>query len=174
MSSLKTIVGLVAIITMLGVSVAFAWGPGGGCGGCGMGGPGAGLAPGNCPAMSNLQLTPEQKDQMNVMRTEFLKKQEALRSEKAQKRIEMLELATKKPLDEGALQKKREEIWAIQDKMRAEGRTMGTKFRSILTPEQKEKLGPAGFGSGGCGAKGFGGRNAAKGGGLGKMALNRY
>ncbi len=172
MSFSKTIVGLVAMIAFLGATTAFAWGPGGGCGmGGGMGGCG------NCPAMGNLQLTAEQKDQMNVMRTEFLKKQEALRAESAQKKIEMMELASKKPADEGALTKKREEIWAIQDRMRAETRTMGTKFRSILTPEQKEKLGPGGFGcgvGGGCG-KGFGGGpNAGRGAGLGKMALNRY
>ncbi len=170
MSFSKTMVGLVVIVAMLGATSAFAFGPGGGCGGCQMGG---GFGPGGCPAIGNLQLSAEQKDQMNAMRTEFLKKQEALRAEKAQKRIEMLELASKKPQDESALQKKREEIWAIQDKMRAEGRTMGTKFRSLLTPEQKEKLGPAGFGpGGGCGGRGIGGPSAGRGAGLGKIALN--
>ncbi len=170
----KTIVGLIGILAMLGTTTVFAWGPGGGCGGCGMGGQGAGFGPGNCPAIGNLQLTPEQKAQMTALQTEFMKKQEAVRAEKAQKRIEMIELASKTPQDEAALQKKREEIWALQDKMRAERRAMGTKFRSLLTPEQKEKLGPAGFGAGGCGRKGFGGPNAGRGAGFGKIALNTF
>ena len=173
MSFTKTIVGLVAVVAMLGATTVFAWGPGGGCGACPMSGGGAGA----CPALGNIQLSDQQKDQMNTMRAEFLKKQEALRAEKAQKSIEILELSSKKPLDEAALEKKRQEIWAIQDKMRAEGRTMGTKFRSILTPEQKEKVGSGGFGfgPGGCGGKGFGGGpGAGRGAGFGKMALNQY
>lgn len=158
MSFSRTMVGLVAVIAMLGATTVFAWGPGGGCGACPM----AGGGPGFGPAFGNLQLTDQQKEQMNSLRTEFLKKQEALRAEKAQKRIEMLELSSKKPLDESAIEKKRQEIWAAQDKMRAEGRLMGTKFRSLLTPEQKEKLGPGGFGAGpgGCCGKGFGGPGA--------------
>ncbi len=172
MSFTKTIVGLVAVMAMLSATTVFAWGPGGGCGACPMAGGGQGA----CPALGNLQLTDQQKDQISAMRTEFLKKQEALRAEKAQKRIEMLELSSKKPLDEAALEKKRQDIWAIQDKMTAEGRTMATKFRSVLTPEQKEKVGAGGFGSGpgGCGGKGFGGPGAGRGAGFGKMALNQY
>ncbi|MGD9818544.1 MAG: Spy/CpxP family protein refolding chaperone [Desulfomonilaceae bacterium] len=172
MSFSKMIVGVVAVMALVGATTVFAWGPGGGFGGCGMGG--CGFGQGACPAIEKLGLTAEQKDQINALRTEFLKKQEALRSEKAQKRIEMLELASKKPLDESALQKKREEMWAIQDKMRTEGRAMGTKFRSLLTPEQKEKMGPGGFGFGGCGKRGFGGPNAGRGAGLGKVALNSF
>jgi hypothetical protein len=82
---------------------------------------------------------------------------EALRSEVAQKRIEMLDLASKDKPDEQAIEKKRQEIWALKDSMRNDRRAMGTKIRSLLTPEQKQKLGPfAGIGMD-KGGMGFGG-----------------
>ena len=112
-------------------------------------------------------LTPEQQKQVSALRTEFLKKQETLRSDMAKKRIEMMETASKENPDEQAIDKKKQEIWALQDSMRNERRAMSTKFRALLTPEQKQKLGPggpgfggmnlgagSGFGNGGCG---FGG-----------------
>jgi Spy/CpxP family protein refolding chaperone len=102
------------------------------------------------------------------MRTEFMKKQEAVRSQMAQKRIELLELASKDKPDEQAIEKKRQEMWALQDQARDERRAMGTKFRALLTPEQRQKLGPVGMGMGfgrGAGGCGFG---AGCGGGAGR------
>ena len=88
-------------------------------------------------------LTSEQQKQMSALRSEFFKNQETLRSDMAKKRIEMMEMASKENPDEQAIDKKKQDIWALQDSMRNEGRAMSTKFRALLTPEQKQKLGPA-------------------------------
>lgn len=171
MRSSKMMLSLVAAMTLLVASTVFAAGPCGNCPGFGGGqgmGPGAGLA-----QIDNL--TKEQKDQFNGLRTEFLKKQEALRTQKAQKRIELMDLASKSPQDEAVIQKKKEEIWAVQDQMKNEGRAFGTKIRALLTPEQREKLGVTmgggcGFGGqGGCGAMGRG-AGCCGGGGRGMMS----
>jgi Spy/CpxP family protein refolding chaperone len=93
-------------------------------------------------------LTPEQQKQTSALRLEFLKKQEALRAQMGTKRIELLELAGKEPVDEQALAKKRQEIWALQDQMRNERRELSTKLRAVLTPDQRQKVGPFGPGLG--------------------------
>lgn len=125
---------------------------------------------GGGPAIWN-ELTPEQKQQFSSLRVEFMKKQEALRSEMAGKRIELMELASKDKADEQAIEKKRQEMWALQDNMRNERRAMGSKFRALLTPEQKQKLGPLGmgFGPGSGGKGGCGGCAGCLGGGGGGM-----
>jgi Spy/CpxP family protein refolding chaperone len=115
-------------------------------------------------------LTSEQQKQMSALRTEFFKKQETLRSEMAKKRIEMMEMASKENPDEQSIDKKKQEIWALQDSMRNEGRAMSTKLRALLTPEQKQKLGPGGPGFGGMNpgtGRGFGGGGCGFGGGRG-------
>jgi Spy/CpxP family protein refolding chaperone len=100
------------------------------------------------------ELTPEQQKQMASLQTEFLKKIEAIRSQVAQKRIEMLDLASKDKPDDQAIEKKRQEIWTLQDSMRNDRRAMSSKIRGLLTPEQKQKLGPLGPGMGGMGLQG--------------------
>ncbi|MBI5248108.1 MAG: periplasmic heavy metal sensor, partial [Desulfomonile tiedjei] len=69
---------------------------------------------GDGPAIMN-ELTPEQKQQVSSLRLEFMKKQEAARSEMAKKRIELMELASKDKADEQVIEKKRQEMWALQD-----------------------------------------------------------
>ncbi len=99
-------------------------------------------------------LTKEQQKQVESLRLDLLKKTEPLRAQMSQKRIEMMELASKDNPDEQAIEKMRQEIWALQDAMQNDRRAMSVKFRSILTPEQRQKLaafGPgAGTGSGAC------------------------
>jgi Spy/CpxP family protein refolding chaperone len=155
----KVSVAIVSLLFVLSLSgVAFA-ARGGCCAGAGG------------PAILD-ELSPEQKQQVLSLRTEFMKKQEAVRSEMAQKRIELMELASKDKADEQAIEKKRQEMWALQDTMRNERRAMSTKFRSLLTPEQRQKFGSfgMGFGSGfgqggGCGGgAGFGGPGGGGGG----------
>ena len=120
--------------------------PGGGAGG---------------PAVLN-ELAPEQKQQVLTLRTELMKKMEAVRSEAAKKRIELMELSSQEKTDEAAIEKKRQEIWALQDSMRNEQRAMSTKLRTLLTPEQRQKMGPMGMGFGfGPGAGGCGGSGGA-------------
>ncbi|MDA8408136.1 MAG: Spy/CpxP family protein refolding chaperone [Deltaproteobacteria bacterium] len=169
MRNSKMVIGLVGAMTLMVVSTVFAFGPCGGGGACGFG---RGMA--MCPCLSSIDnLTKEQKDQINTLRSEFLRKQVTLRSQKAQKRIDLMELASKSPQDEAAIQKKKEEIWAIQDQMRNGARAFGTKIRSLLTPEQREKMGVwmgrrAGFcGAGGCGMGGGMGRGMGMRGGMG-------
>lgn len=151
MRNSKMIVGLVGAMTLMAVSTVFAFGP---CGaGCGFG-----QGMGKCPILASVDtLTKEQKDQISTLRTEFLRKQVMLRSQVAQKRIDLMELANKSPQDETAIQKKKEEIWAIKDELRNDRRAFGTKIRSLLTPEQREKIGVwMGRGAGPCGAGGCG------------------
>jgi len=125
----------------------------------GQGGMGSGPGMGKGAAMWG-DLSKEQQAQVATLRVEFMKKIHPLRTEMGQKRIELTELASKEKPDEQVIQKKREEMWALQDAMRNERRAMTTKFRALLTPEQREKIGPMGAGmgfGGGIGRCGFGG-----------------
>jgi zinc resistance-associated protein len=154
-----TMVSMVSLITLLAVTAAYA-GP---CGMCPYGGGGQGKGQGIWSI-----LTPEQQQQAKVLRLETMKKVQPLMAEMGKKRVEMEELTSKPNADEQAVQKKREEIWAIQDAMRNEQRAMSTKIRTLLTPEQKEKVGPMGFGCMG-GRGGFGGPDNPGFGGRGMM-----
>lgn len=147
MKGSRMLIGVASVIILVAASVAYSQAQGmGTCCGAGKG-----------PAVWG-DLSPEQQKQMTSLRTEFLKKLEGLRSEIAQKRIEMMELASKDKPDEQAIDKKRQEIWALSDSMRNDRRAMGSKIRGLLTPEQKQKLGPFGPGMGGMdGGMGSGG-----------------
>ncbi len=102
-------------------------------------GPGWGMGP---RGMMWSNLTPDQQRQVTSIRLDFLKKQEALRGEIGRKKIEFAKLANSPNTDERLMEKKRQEIWALQDKMRNEGRAMGTKIWALLTPDQKKQVGP--------------------------------
>jgi len=144
MKSTKVVIP-VALLIALFLAVTVYAGPGRWGGGMGPGG-----------AMWG-DLTKEQQKQAESLRLDMLKKTEPLRVQMSQKRIEMMELTSKDNPDEQAIEKKRQEIWGLQDTMRNERRAMSAKFRSLLTPEQRQKLGTFGLGAGmGCGA-GFGG-----------------
>lgn len=131
-----------------------------------MAGPG-----GCCSAAAIGDLTPDQQKQMNELKVESLKKTEQIRADMIKKRIEMMELTSKEKPDDSAIEKKRQEMWALQDLMRNENRELGSKIRALLTPEQKAKYGQAGFGPGcgmgagrGCGmGAGSCGRGAGRG-----------
>ncbi len=143
MKSTKVTIPVALLIALFLVVTAYA-GPGRGAGGMGPGGAVWG------------DLTKEQQKQLESLRLDLLKKTEPLRAQMSQKRIEMMELASKDNPDEQAIEKKRQEIWALQDTMRNERRAMSSQFRSLLTPEQRQKLGAFGPGAGmGCGG-GFG------------------
>jgi len=108
------------------------------------------------------QLSKDQQKQAESLRLEFFKKMETLQGELGRKRVEITELASKDSPDEQAIQKKREEIWALRDAMRKERRELGTKMRSLLTPEQRKEIGPygrlfprGGYGPGYGGGRGF-------------------
>lgn len=166
MNCRKVLIAVVAVAAMMVTSVAYA-----GCCGAG-GGRGGGWGPGWGAALGS-DLSKDQQKQAAALRLDFIKKVQPIRAEIEKKRIEMMELNAADKPDEQAIQKKREEIWALRDSMRNERRAMGTKFQALLTPEQRQKLGTAGggFGGGGCpfgggkGGRGFGpGRGMGRGG----------
>lgn len=163
MNCKRVVIALVAVAALAATSVAFA-GP---C--CGFGGArGGGWGPGGGAALG-ADLSKDQQKQAADLRLEFIKKTQPIRAEIEKKRIEMMELNAADKPDEAAIQKKREEIWALRDTMRDERRAMGTKFRALLTPEQRQKLGP--MGGGGCGFGGgcpFGGGQGGRGYGPGR------
>jgi len=139
-------VALVSLGVLLMVSSVYA-GPGG------MGfGHGGGKGMGRW--IEALNLTSDQQKQVDALHLEFMKKAEDVRSQVAKKRIEIMEMASGGKLDEQTLTKKKQELWSLQDAARNERRAMGTKFRALLTPEQREKIGP--FGPGGMGRGGHG------------------
>jgi Spy/CpxP family protein refolding chaperone len=116
-------------------------------------------------------LSKEQQKQFTDVRLEFMKKQAAVESEMIKRRVELAELNAQEKPDEQGIQKKRQEIWALQDKLRDEQRAVSDKLRGILTPEQRAKIGPAGPGAGCCMRGGRGGRGMMGGGGPGAGAL---
>jgi Spy/CpxP family protein refolding chaperone len=136
---------LIPVIAAILLAVPFAYAGQGGWGG-------GSCCKGGGPAIMG-DLSKEQQQQMTALRIETMKKTEGIRSEMSKKRIELMELTSKENPDEQAIQKKKEELWALQDQMRNERRAMSTKARALLTPEQRAKLGPFGPGGGG---KGFG------------------
>jgi Spy/CpxP family protein refolding chaperone len=89
-------------------------------------------------------LSPDQQKQVTSMRLDLLKKQEALRAEIVRKKIEFAELAGSPNADERLMEKKRQEIWNLQDKMRNERRAMGSNVRALLTRDQRKQVGPYG------------------------------
>ena len=133
MKATVVVLALAVIGAVLGASSATAgpWGAG----------PGWGMGPGGA-MWSNL--TPDQQKQVTAMRLDFLKKQEALRGEIGRKKIEFAELANSPNADERLMEKKRQEIWNLQDKMRNERRAMGSNVWTLLTPDQRKQVGPYG------------------------------
>lgn len=150
MKGRPTVIALATVMVLVMACTVYA-GPRG-WGGCwGPGGKGGVLK----------DLSDDQRKQFSEQRLAFMKKIQPLRAEIGKKRIELMELASKDTPDEEAIQKKKEEIWALKDTIRNERRAFKTKMRSLLTPEQRKKLGPfgGGFGPGGGFGKGkrFGG-----------------
>ena len=121
---------------------------------CGSGGWGGMKGTGGCPLFSQ-ELSKDQQKQVSALQLEAMKKIQPLRAEIAKKRIELAELYQQEKPDDKSIQKKKEEIWTVQDSIRNVARALSTKFESLLTPEQKQKFG--GFGPGmGCRGAGMG------------------
>jgi Spy/CpxP family protein refolding chaperone len=146
MKGTKLTVAVTALAVVLVVGFTYA--------GHAWGGRGGGFC-GGTPAMFN-DLTPEQQKQARALHIDFMKKTQPMNAELDKKKIDMVELTSKDQVDEGAVTKKREEIWALKDQVRTERRALQTKFRSLLTPEQRKKMGPLGLGMGPGHGKGMG------------------
>ncbi len=117
-----------------------------------------GFGTGGCPGAGacQIELTEEQQKKAAELRLSYLKKAEAIDSELSKKRLELIEMASKDEPDFKAIEKKREEMWSLRDKLTKERREAAKQFRSLLTPEQLKTACPFVTG-GGCG---FGGRGA--------------
>jgi Spy/CpxP family protein refolding chaperone len=109
------------------------------------------------------KLTPEQRQKVQSLRLEFLKKTEPIRSEMRKKRIEMMELQAQAKPDPKAVDRVRQEMWNLQDKMIKERREMARSLDGIIPPGQRGGFGRFGrrgmmgrYGMGG-GLCGFGG-----------------
>jgi Spy/CpxP family protein refolding chaperone len=153
MKSVIKIVVLSSLMIVFLAAGAYA-GPGGRC--CMQGG----------GALSSLNA--DQLKKAKEIQIETLRKIQPLSAEKSKKRLEIMELASKEKYDDAAVQKKQDELWAIQDKIRAESREMGQKIRSLLTDEQKKTLCPLDTGVG-CGMRGGSGFGMGPGAGFGMM-----
>ena len=154
----KTVVtfGLVAVL-ILGVTYAFAQSPGFG--------PGPGRGPGAGPRWDErpgrsaveqgkaLNLTPEQRTQMNELRTKFREENAQLIGAMVTKRIELRSLWSNPKAEDKAIQDKEKELRELQNQMKDKAIQMRLEARKFLTPEQVAQMGPGkGFGPGaGCG-----------------------
>ena len=125
----RTMTAAAALLVVLLTSTVYAAGC---CGGMMGGQPGAVLG----------DLTKEQQKQVADLRTEFLKKQEQLRAEMGKKRIELMELAQKENPDEPAIEKKRQEIWSLQDAMRNGGANLWHEVQSASHPGAAAEIRP--------------------------------
>ncbi len=164
----KTVVtfGLVAVL-VLGVTYAFAQGPGFGSGpgrGPGAGhhwGEGLGRSLGE-PGKA-LNLTPEQKTKMNELRSKFREENAQLIGAMVTKKIELQSLWSNPKAEAKAIQDKEKELRELQNQMKDKAVQMRLEGRKFLTPEQIAQMGAGkGFGPGmgrgfghGCG-RGFG------------------
>ena len=150
----KTIVllGLVALM-LLGVTYAYAQGPGMGPGHRGMHeswGPG-----------KDSSLTPEQKTKFQELRRKFREENAKLIGAMVTKRLELQSLWTDPKADSKAILDKEKELRDLQNQLRDKAVQMRLEARKFLTPEQIANFGP------GCGmGPGFG-RGHMMGGGYG-------
>lgn len=140
---------LVIACVMLAASNAWAFG-GGGCGGCGMG-PGFGM---NSKFASALNLTADQKAQIQAKQEAFQEKINPLRDELFSKRMELRELWAKAAPDQAQIIAKQKEIQGIQSQIQEKTTEFRLECRQLLTPEQQEKFGATMAQCGGFGGKG--------------------
>ena len=156
----KTVVsfGLVAVL-VLGVTCAFAQGPGFG--------PGPGRGPGAGPHWGEgpgrgawdqgkaLNLAPEQKTKMNELRSKFREENAQLIGAMVTKRIELQSLWSNPKAEAKAIQDKEKELRELQGQMKDKTVQMRLEARKFLTPEQIAQMG-AGKGFGPGAGRGFG------------------
>lgn len=156
----KTIVllGLVALM-VLGVTYAYAQGPGMGPGHRGMHeswGPG-----------KDSSLSPEQKTKFQELRRTFREENAKLIGALVTKRLELQSLWTNPKAESKAILDKERELRDLQNQLRDKGIQMKLEARKFLTPEQIANFGP------GCGmGPGFGGGRMMGGGyGMGRGGM---
>ena len=129
--------GILTIALVLTASGVWAFGGGGGC--CGMGmGPDPGMKSG---IASDLDLTADQKAQLQARQEAFMTEIEPLRNELFTKREELRQIWTKPDPDQAAISAKQQEIRNLQGQIQERATQQRLGCREILTAEQCETLG---------------------------------
>jgi Spy/CpxP family protein refolding chaperone len=90
--------------------------------------------------MKSLNLTAEQKEKMGELRKRYHAATRDLRYDLAQKRLEMRRLFTDPKTSDQMLMAKEKELSALRQKLFDTRAQMKIEWRSILTPEQIQKL----------------------------------
>ncbi|HSB07190.1 MAG TPA: Spy/CpxP family protein refolding chaperone [Thermodesulfobacteriota bacterium] len=152
--------GLVAVM-LLGVTYAYAQGPGFG--------PGPGAGPGHHPQRGErpcmgsqgpgkaLNLTAEQKTNLNELRTKFREENAQLIGAVVTKRIELQSLWSNPKADAKAISDKEKELRDLRNQIMEKGVQMKLEARKFLTPEQIAQFGEhRGWGRGGMMGQGHG------------------
>jgi Spy/CpxP family protein refolding chaperone len=125
-----------ATVMLLGITCAYAFGPGFGPRHGGMF---------SCPQVSNL--TPEQNTKFQELRRKLNEETTPLRGTILSKRLELQSLWTDPKADAKAITDKEKELRDLQNQMRDKMVQFRLEARNILTPEQLSEFGP-GWGRG--------------------------
>ena len=159
MRKMIVLLGLVALM-VLGVTYAYAQGPGMGPGHRGMHeswGPG-----------KDSPLSPEQKTKFQELRRTFREENAKLIGAMVTKRLELQSLWTNPKADSKAILDKERELRDLQNQLRDKAVQMRLEARKFLTPEQIANFGPGcGMGPGFGGGHKMGGGNGMGRGGMG-------
>jgi Spy/CpxP family protein refolding chaperone len=164
--------GLVAVM-LLGVTYAYAQGPGFGPGRGGGLGSGPRWGERSCwdsqdPSKA-LNLTAEQKTKLNELRTKFREENAQLIGAMVTKRIELKSLWSNPKAEAKTILDKEKELRDLQNQMRDKGIQMKLETRKFLTPEQIAQFGQhCGMGRGGMMGPG---RGMGMGRGMGGMGM---
>ena len=151
MKKKMVILGLVAMM-LLGVTYAYAQGPGFGPGHRGM--PPQGMPPHESWRHQEMSsLTPEQKVKFQELRRKFRDENAKLIGEMVTKRLELQSLWTDPKADPKAILDKEKELRDLQNQMKEKAVQMKLEARKFLTPEQIQNWRPGrgmgpGFGRG--------------------------
>jgi periplasmic protein CpxP/Spy len=126
--------GLLIAVLVLGASSAWGFGgPGGGM----QGGPGYGT---NSNFASNMNLTDDQRAQLQSRHDAFMAEMNPLRDELFSKKMELRELWTKTNPGQAEISAKQQEIREIQSRMQEKATEYHLECRQMLTPEQRDKM----------------------------------
>jgi Spy/CpxP family protein refolding chaperone len=145
----KTILMIAAVSILIGTNGwAFR-------GGCGMG-PGGGMP---FPWASTLNLTEDQKVQIQARQEVFAEAMSPLRDKLFSKKMELRELWGQANPDQSRISAKQQEIRDLQNEIQEKATQYQLDCREFLTAEQKEKLGTSMACQGGMrGGHGWGGQ----------------
>ena len=125
--------GLLIAVLILGASSAWGFGGPGGM----QGGHGYGMNP---YFASNMNLTDDQKGQLQSRHEAFMAEMNPLRNELFSKKMELRELWTKANPNQAKISAKQQEIRELQNQMQERATEYQLACRQMLTTEQREKM----------------------------------